>query len=147
MFSTSENLSFDPATPLTVVNPHPAHSPKDHSPVCHCLMFSSSNEVSPTPDSSPLHGRAEQPSLVQHHMDYHHTPAPGTDDSFQDVTTEEEEDFPTAPLDDDIWLEDPVPDRHSCIYKQSQLHYQCSYPCPYSWDLLPSTPGDAPTSY
>ena len=36
-------------------------------------------------------------------MDYHHTSTPNTDDSFQDSIAEE--DFPTAPLDDDIWLE------------------------------------------
>ena len=35
-----------------------------------------------------------------------------TDDFLQNVTNEEEEDFPTAPLDDDIWMEEPVPDRH-----------------------------------
>ena len=40
----------------------------------------------------------------------------------QDATGEE--DFPTSPLDDAIWLEDPVPDRHLCIHGQSQLHFQ-----------------------
>ena len=84
-------------------------------------MFSSSDEESTvrtnTPDSSPLHGRAEPPLLVQHHMDDHHTSTPGTDNSFQNATAEEE-DFPTAPLDNDIWLEDPVPDRHLCIHEQ-----------------------------
>ena len=79
-------------------------------------------------------------------MDYH-TSTPNTDDPFQDATEEEEEDFPTAPLDDDIWLEDPVPDRHLCIHEQSQPHYQCSYPCPYSLDLLHSTLEDTPAPY
>ena len=51
-------------------------------------------------------------------MDYHHTCTTSTDDSFQDATAAEE-DFPTASLDDDIWLEDPVPDRHLCFHKQS----------------------------
>ena len=68
-------------------------------------------------DSSPLHERAELPSPIHHHMNYHHTSTPSTDDSFQDATAGE--DFPTAPLDDTIWLEDPVPDRHLCIHKQS----------------------------
>ena len=88
-------------------------------------MFTSSNEESPvqtsdqhfqhpsTPASGPPHGRAEPPSPVQHHMNYHHTSTPSTDDSFQD-TIAEDEDFPTVPLDDNIWLEDPVPDRHLC---------------------------------
>ena len=79
-------------------------------------------------------------------MVYHHTSTPNTDDPFQD-TTAEEEDFPTAPLDDDIWLEDPVPDRHLCIHEQSQPHYQCYSPCPYSLSLPHSTPEDAPAPY
>ena len=41
-------------------------------------------------------------------MDYHHTSTLGTDGCFQDATAKEE-DYSTAPLDDDIWLEDPVP--------------------------------------
>ena len=72
---------------------------------------------------------------------------PNTDDPFQNVTAEEEEDFPTAPLDDDFWLEEPVPDRHLCIHRQSQPDYQCSYPCTYSLDLPHSTPDDAPAPY
>ena len=103
-------------------------------------MFS--DDESPSTDSSQLHGRAELSSPVQQHMVYHHT-----DDSFQDATNEreEEEDFPTAPLDDDIWLEEPVQDMHFCIDEESQPHDQCSYPCPYNLDQLHSTPEDAPT--
>ena len=108
-------------------------------------MFGSSDEDSPMPDSSPLCRRAELPSPAEHHIDYHHAPTPGTDYSFQDVTAEE--DFPTAPLDDDIWFEDLVPDRHLCIHEQSQPHFLCSYPYPYSLDLLPYTPKDTPASY
>ena len=97
-----------------------------------------------TPYSSPLHERVEAPSPVHHHMNYHHTSTPSTHDSFQDAT---EEDFPTAPLDGTIWLEDPVPDTHLCIHDQSQLHYQCSYHCPYRLDLPHSSPEDAPAPY
>ena len=43
-------------------------------------------------------------------MDCHYTTTPSADDSFQDDTAEEE-DFPTASLDDNIWLEDPILDR------------------------------------
>ena len=78
-------------------------------------------------------------------MDYHHTSTPNTDDSSQDTTAKE--DLPTAPLDDDIWLEDPVPYRHLCNHEQSQPHYQCFYPCPYSLDLPHSAPEDAPAPY
>ena len=79
-------------------------------------------------------------------MDYPLTSTLSADDPFQD-TTGEKEDFPTAPLDEDIWLEDSVPDRHLCIHEQSQPHYQCSYPCPYSLDLPHSAPEDAPATY
>ena len=55
--------------------------------------------------------------------------------------------FPTAPVDDNIWLENPVPDRHSYICKQLQPLYQCSFPCPYPLDLPQSAPVDAPAPY
>ena len=29
-----------------------------------------------------------------------------------------EEHFPTISLDDDIWMEEPVPERHLCIHKK-----------------------------
>ena len=155
------NLSFNLTTSLTTAEEHPEHSPwrfRTHSPVCCHLVFTSSDEESPIrtsdpylwhpsiPDSSPLHGRAEPPLPVQHHMNYHHTSTPSTDDSFQDATVEEE-DFPMAPLNDTIWLEDPVPDRHTCIHQQSEPHFQCSYPCPYHLHLPHSSPEDAPASY
>ena len=121
------------------------------------LVFNSSDEENPvqtsdpclwhcsTPDDSQLQGRAEPPSPLQHNMDYHYASTSSTEDSFQDATGEE--DFPTAPLDNSIWLEDPVPDRHLCIHEQSQPHYQCLYPCPYNLDLPHSFPEDAPAPY
>ena len=60
-------------------------------------MFS--NDENSSTDSRPLHGRTEQPSPVEQQISHHLT-----DDSFWDIPSEEE-DFPTAPLDDDIWLE------------------------------------------
>ena len=58
-----------------------------------------------------------------------------------DDTTEEN--FPTAPLDDDIWSEDQIPDRHLCIHDTSWPNHLCHYPCPYAnlnfeMDLPPS---------
>ena len=41
----------------------------------------------------------------------------------------------TAPLNDDVWMEEPVPDKHLCIHEHSQLDL-CPYPCPYSLDQL-----------
>ena len=99
------------------------------------------------PDDNPFQGRVEPSPHLQHHMDTHNTDTLWPDDSFQDTIAEDEEDFPTAPLDDDIWLEDPVPDRHLCIHEQSQPHDQCPYPCPYSLDLLHSALEDAPAPY
>ena len=65
-----------------------------------------------------------------------------TDDSYQDVTSEDEAEkyFPTAPLDDDVWMEEPVPDMHLCIHEQSQPHNLCPYPCPYSLNQLHPAP-------
>ena len=57
-------------------------------------MFSNSNEESTTPDNSPLHRRTKPLSLAQHHMNCQQSPTPDTDISFQDVTDDEEEDFP-----------------------------------------------------
>ena len=134
----SENLSFNP-TRLQ----HQVHSPqklRSHTLECHHLVFSSLDEESPvrtgTLGSSPLQDRAEPSSVVQYHINYHHTSTPSIDDSFQD-TTVEAEDFPTAPQDDDIGLEDPVQDRPLCIHEQSQPHFLCSYPCPYTLEDTP----------
>ena len=65
-----------------------------------------------------------------------------TDDSYQDITSEEEVEkyFPTATLDDDVWMEEPVPDRLLCIHEQSQPHDLCACPCPYSLNQLHSAP-------
>ena len=46
-----------------------------------------------------------------------------------------EEHFPTISLEDDICMEEPVPERHLCIHKN--LHHDlCPYPCPYSLNPL-----------
>ena len=79
-------------------------------------------------------------------MDYCCTSTPNTYDPFLDATVEEEN-FPIALLDDNIWLEDPVPDRHLCLHEQSQLHSQYSYSCPYNLDLPHSGPEDAAAPY
>ena len=54
--SRSENLSFNPTTPLTTAEQHLVHSPQRfvcHSPVCHHLVFSSSDEETPMRTSYP----------------------------------------------------------------------------------------------
>ena len=79
----------------------------------------------------------EQSSLTEHQMAYHLTSAEEEED-------EEEEHFPTVPLDDDVYMEEPVPDRHLCIHEHSQ-HDLFPYPCPYSLDQLCLTLNYAPT--
>ena len=77
------------------------------------------------------------------------------DDSPQDdilahcllsITEEEDDDteehFPTVSLDDDFWMEDPVPERHLCIHDNAQ-HDLCPYPCPYDLTLLHLAQEDA----
>ena len=80
------------------------------------------------------------------------TPTPPTEQSyidFNDKSTSTEEHFPTAPLDDEVWSEDPIPDRVLCIHKGPHgSNLQCSYPWFYSttafrMDLLQSTPQGA----
>ena len=53
----------------------------------------------------------------------------------EDDKDDTEEHFPTASLDDDVWMEEPVPERHLCIHENSQ-HDLCPYPCPYSLNPL-----------
>ena len=155
-----EDLSFNPTTPLTTTEQQPVLLPQRfrcHIPVCCHLVFSSSDEESPVRLSdftsmTPQYIR-QQPSLqrrrtsftVQHHMNYHHMSTPRPDKFFKDATAKEN--FPTAPLDDDIWLGDPIPDRHVCIHKPAQSNYQCSYPCPYRLDLPQSSPEDTTVPY
>ena len=60
---------------------------------------------------------------------------PTTEQSYADFdnvawdndTTSTEENFPTAPLDDEVWSEDQIPDRPLCIY-ESPHKSTCSVP-------------------
>ena len=84
-------------------------------------------------DNNTLHARTEHHSLVEYLITHHLTSA-----------DEEEEHFPTAPLNDDVWMEEPVPDRHLYIHEHSQ-HDLCPYPCPSSLNQLHLTPDYTPT--
>ena len=66
----------------------------------------------------------------------HHLPSIAEEDD--DV----EEHFMTVSLDDNVWMEEPVPERHLCIHENSQ-HDLCPYPCLYSLNLLHITQEDA----
>ena len=74
-------------------------------------------------DNNTLHTGTEHHSPVEHSM------APCL------TSIEEEEYLPRAPLNDDIWVEEPVPDRHLCIHEHSQ-HNLYPYPCSYILDQL-----------
>ena len=135
--SAGQNLSFGPATPIT----HQAYSPQwpsNLNAICQHLRFANDDDSSV--DSSPLHGRTEQSLPVEQQMAQHLT-----DDSFQDFTSadkeeeEVEEHFPTAVLNDDVWMEEPVLDMHLCISEQSQPHDLDPYPYSYSLDQLHPT--------
>ena len=118
--SACENfLSFRPATPRA----HSPQQPGKPTTVHCCLTFEEDNNSSL--DNNSLHTRMEHHSPVEHPMDCHLPSADEEEDG--------EEHFPTAPLNDEIWMKEPVPDRHLHIHEHSQ-HDLCSYLCPYSWD-------------
>ena len=147
-----EELSFDPAnfgqSPTTPAH-HDRHSSQGyrHHSLTHCqLVFTSSDDESPV--------RVELSWLELHNLCHYCTPTPNTEQFATDLnnvawdngTTSSKENFPTAPLDDLVLSEDPIPDRHLCIHETPD--HQCSYPCPYGkttfrMNLPQSTPQDA----
>ena len=53
-------------------------------------------------------------------------------DAWANDTTSSKENFSTVPFNDDVWSENPIPDRHLCIHETpDEPNHQCSYPCPY----------------
>ena len=79
-------------------------------------------------------------SPESHNQHQYHTHTPNTEQLFTDFdniawdndTTSSNEHFPTAPLDDKVWSEDPITDRHLCMHKSPhEPNYHCSYPCQY----------------
>ena len=102
--SSMENASFNPAH----TTPHSAVTIKPHSssetptrPVHHHLSFNSDSDQDP--DSTPV---------------YSDSP-------------DEEEDFPTVPLDDEHWTSEIVPERTFCIHENGLPNNVCHHPCPY----------------
>ena len=53
------------------------------------------------------------------------------------------EHFPTASLDDAVWMEEPVPERHLCIHENSWPDL-CPYPYLYSLNMPHLIHKDAP---
>ena len=67
---------------------------------------------------------------MKNHMNHHHTFPPSTDQFFKDDTTEEN--FPTSPLDDNVWSEYQTLGRQLCIHDTSQPNHLCHYPWQYA---------------
>ena len=102
----------------------------------HHVTFEEDDESSLGRDK--LHTRMEHHSPEEHQI-AHHLTSIEEDEEEEDA----EEHFPTAPLNDDVWMEEPLLDRHLCIHEHSQ-HDLYPYPCPYSLDQLHLTPDYAP---
>ena len=113
-----KNLSFGPVVPHT----HQIHSHHQHnnlSSVWHSLSSSDSSSA----ETSPLHDRTEHSSTAEQQIVQHLTY-----DCFLDVTCEEEEDneehFPTAPVDDDIgWMNQYQIDTYASMKIHNHMIY------------------------
>ena len=105
--SSMEHASFNLAhtTPHSTVTITHCSSPQTPTrPVhCHLSFTSNSSDDDQDPDSMPVY--------------------PDSPD--------EEEDFPTVPLDDEHWTSDIVPERTFCIHENGLPNNVCQYPCPY----------------
>ena len=95
-----ENLSFGPATPRACSSQQPGNIT-----TVHCYLMFEEDEDSSL-DNDTLLARMEHHSPVEHPMAC----------CLSSTDVEEEEHFPTASLNDDVWMEEPVPDRHLCIH-------------------------------
>ena len=121
--STPENLSFRSATPRSCPSPSSLNT-------VNCYLTYEEDE------ESSLKPRIED-HLPEEDRLAHHLCSIAEEDK-----DDAEEHFPTVSLDDDVWMEEPVPERHLCIHENSQ-HDLCPYPCPYSLNLLQLTQKDA----
>ena len=104
LVSSMEHASFNPAhtTPGSTATIMNCNSPWTSTrPVCHHLSFTSNSSEGDQDPDSTL------------------------------VHSDEEEDFPTGPLDDEHWTAEIVPERTFCIHKNGLPSNVCQYPCPY----------------
>ena len=108
--------------------PHLEHSPQQPSNLTtlhHYLMFVEHDDS--LLDDNTLHARMENHSPEEHPVAHHLTSAEEEEEDEEDEDLEEH--FPTSLLNDDVWMEEPVPDRHLCIHEHSQ-HSLCPIPLP-----------------
>ena len=99
-----ENLSFGAPTPRA------CPSPGSLNIVCHCLAYKEDDE-------SSLDPRIEDQSPEEDIIDCHLPSIAEEDDN-------DTEHFLVVSLDDNVWMEEPVPERHLCIHENSQHDLQ-----------------------
>ena len=121
--STQEHLSFRPVTPRACLSPGSLNT------VCCCLTFEEDEGSSFNRDIP--HPRMEHHIPDDNTMAHHLTSMEEEDKEEEDT----EEHFLTASLNGNVWMEEPVPERHLCIHENSQ-HDLCPYPCLYSLNQL-----------
>ena len=56
------------------------------------------------------------------------------DPSDDEVSSSEDEYFPTVPMDDEYWSTELVLERTFCIHENGLPNNVCSYPCPYGYN-------------
>ena len=112
---------------------HTAQVPESHTADLYIghLTFSSSEEDDDTPADEISSSDSVTP--VQYHLDaFQQTSSKYTLNAYITLEEEEEEEnFPTVPLNDEHWDMEEITDRHLCIHEQSLPHGLCPYPCPY----------------
>ena len=111
---------------VLLINPHPWHFWYTFSRP----MLTRPSEVAGTIPSVP--GETTNKWLL--HLCHHITPTmdPLLTEAWDDGTTSFNEYFPTVPVDDDVWTQEQILDRHLCMHERpDKPNHQCSYPCPY----------------
>ena len=111
-----ENLSFRSSTPRACQSPSYSHT------IHHSLTYEEDNT---------MENHSSEDDILACHL-------PSIAEEEDD---EMEEHIPTVSLDDNFWLEVPVPERHLCIHENAQ-HDLCPYPCPYDLNPLHLTQED-----
>ena len=122
--STLEHLSFRPATPRAYPSPGYLNT------VPCCITYEEDKE-------SSLNSRMEDHSPEDDILACH---LPSIAEENEDDAGEQ---ILTVSLDDNVWMEKPLPERHLCIHENSQ-HDLCPYLCPYILNLLHLTQEDSP---
>ena len=97
--------TYHPKSMPTLSYPHVVHFP---------LIYEEDNT-----SSLPIENHSTENDILAHHLP-----------SIAEEDDDTEEHSPAVSLDDDFWMEEPVPERHPCIHEDAQ-HDLCPYPCPY----------------